>query len=45
MVVLAAMLALAAGSLVGTFDMMSALHRYKHIPPAPLAASVPNPQR
>ena len=39
----AAVLALAAGSLVGTFDLMSALHRYKHLPAASAPASVPNP--
>ena len=44
-VVLAAALALAAGSLVGTFDMMSALHRYKQLPTALVPASVPNPLR
>ena len=42
---IAAGLALAAGALIGSYDLMSALHRFRAGPQAQVSASVVNPLR
>ena len=43
--VIAAGLALAAGALIGSYDLMSALHRFRTGSEAQVSASVVNPVR